>query len=71
MSKNSSAEHLTVVGIKPESLALFEGVLAMVIGLFIAILFALRTTINLTQETNSLLSGLTFGLGAGIVMDSN
>ena len=68
MAKNTSSKNsLTIVGVKPSTIALFEGVLASIIGLFVAILFALRTTVSLTQETNSVLAGLTFGLSAGII----
>ncbi len=56
-----------ITGIKPETIALFEGTLAAAIGLFVAIMFALRTTINLSQETNSVLAGLSFGIAAGAV----
>lgn len=54
-----------VVGVKSSSLALFEGVFAGVIGLGIAILWSLRTTFAFTAATESVLSGLVFGLTTG------
>jgi hypothetical protein len=54
-----------VVGIKSSSLAMFEGAFGAVIGLGIAILYSLRSTVEVAQATDSLLSGLVFGLAAG------
>lgn len=62
-----SKKEVTVVGVKASTVALFEATLASAIGLFVAILFALRTTISLTNETNSVLAGMSFGLAAGVV----
>lgn len=67
MALFSNQKEVTILGVKASSLALFEGTLAGAIGLFVAVLFALRATINLTQETASVLAGLSLGLGAGIV----
>lgn len=56
----------TITGVKASTIALFEATLASAIGLAVAILFGLSATINLTQETNSILAGLTLGIGAGV-----
>lgn len=63
----SSSKEVTILGVKPSTLALFEGTLAGAIGLFVAVLFGLRATIGLTQETSSVLAGLSLGLSAGVV----
>lgn len=65
--KESSKKSLSIVGVKPETIALFEGVFAAIVGLFVAVVYALRTTIHLSQSTNSVLAGLSFGIVAGIV----
>lgn len=67
MAKTSDKNALRIVGVKANTIALFEGVLAGAIGLVVAILHSLRATIHLTQETNSVLAGLTLGVTAGIV----
>ncbi len=64
MAKKSS---LTVQGVKASSIAMFEGTLAAIIGLGIAILYSLRTTLELADSTNSVLTGMAFGLAAGVV----
>ncbi len=58
---------LKVVGIKPSTLAMFEGTLAGAIGLGVAILYSLSSTFKLAAETNSVLAGMAFGLATGIV----
>ena len=64
MAKNKV---LKVVGVKPSTVALFEGTLAAVIGLAVAILFSLQATLELAEATQSVLRGFAFGLGAGVV----
>ena len=56
-----------ITGIKSSSLALFYGVFGSIVGLGIAILFSLRTTVEFTEQTDSVLRGLAFGATAGIV----
>lgn len=56
-----------IVGIKTSTLATFEGTFLGIIGLGIAILHSLRTTVDIANETQSVLSGLAFGLATGIV----
>lgn len=54
-----------VVSIKPSSIAMLQGTFAAAVGLVIAILYAMRSSIEIGQETESVLAGLTFGLAAG------
>jgi hypothetical protein len=56
-----------VTGVKSSTIAMFEGVFAAILGLGIAVLHSLNTTVTYTQETQSLLSGMAFGLATGIV----
>lgn len=67
MSKNSDRNALKIVGVKANTIALFEGVLGAAIGLVVAVLYALQATVHLTHATSSVLAGLTFGMAAGIV----
>lgn len=64
MAKDSK---LNVVGVRASSVAMFEGTFAAIIGLGIAILFSLESTVELAASTGSVLAGMAFGLGAGIV----
>jgi hypothetical protein len=61
----SSTKKLT--GVKASSIAMFEGTLGALVGLSVAILYSLAGTIELAQSTSSVLTGLAFGLTAGIV----
>ena len=54
-----------VVNVKPTSIAMVEGVFAAVIGLTVAILFSLRTSVQIADSTQSVLAGLTFGIAGG------
>ena len=54
-----------VVNVKPTSIAMVEGVFAEVIGLTVAILFSLRTSVPVADSTQSVLAGLTFGIAGG------
>ena len=49
MAQPASSKELTVVGVRAQTIALFEGTLAGAIGIAVAILYALRVTINLTS----------------------
>lgn len=59
--------NLKIVGVKADTLAIFEGVLAGVIGLGVAIIHSLSATVHVAKETDSVLHGLAFGMAAGIV----
>ena len=56
-----------IVGIKSSTLATFEGTFMGIIGLGVAIMHSLRTTVNIADSTQSVLAGLAFGLATGIV----
>lgn len=56
-----------IVGIKSSTLAMFEGAFFGIIGLGVAILHSLRTTIDIAESTQSVLSGFALGLATGIV----
>jgi hypothetical protein len=56
-----------LVGVKSSSWANFSGVFWSIIGLGVAIMHSLRTTVEFSQDTQSLLSGLVFGTAVGIV----
>jgi hypothetical protein len=56
-----------VIGIKSSTLAMFEGSFFGIIGLGVAVLHSLRTTVDMAESTQSVLSGLAFGLATGIV----
>lgn len=54
-----------VVKIKPTSIAMLEGIFAGVMGLMVAILFSLRSSVDIASSTQSVLAGLTLGIAAG------
>ncbi len=56
-----------VVGIKTSTLATFEGTFFGIIGLGVAIMHSLRTTVEVAESTQSVISGMAFGLATGIV----
>jgi uncharacterized protein YybS (DUF2232 family) len=58
---------LKVTGVRASTVAMFEGTLAAVFGLAVAILFSLGSTVSIAESTNSVLTGFAFGIGAGIV----
>jgi citrate lyase alpha subunit len=61
----SNKKRLTAI--KATSLANLQGTFASIIGLGVAILASLETTINVADSTDSVLRGLVFGLAAGVV----
>lgn len=56
-----------VTRIHATTLATFQGTFASLIGLGVAILFSLQTTIQTAQATESVLRGMAFGLTAGVI----
>ncbi len=56
-----------VTGVKSSTVAMFEGVFAAILGLGVAILYSLQSTITYTQETERLLGGMVFGVSVGII----
>lgn len=56
-----------IVGVRSSTLALFYGTFMSIIGLGVAIMHSLRTTVDIAESTQSVLSGFAFGLATGIV----
>lgn len=54
-----------VVNIRPSSIAMLQGTFAAIAGLAAAILFSLSNAIDIAENTNTLLGGLTLGVAAG------
>lgn len=63
----ASKTNKKIVGIKSSTLAVFEGTFLGIIGLGVAILHSLNTTVDVANETQSVLSGMAFGLATGFV----
>lgn len=61
------AKTITVTGVKASTIALFEGTFALAVGLVVAIMYSLGSTIGVAQSTNSVLLGLSFGLATGVI----
>lgn len=62
-----SENNRRVVGVKPTSWAMVVGTFWSIIGLAVAIMFSLRTTVSIADSTSSVLAGLTFGLASGVI----
>lgn len=56
-----------VIELKPTSWAMFQGTFGAIIGLGVSILYSINATVDFAQDTDRLLAGLAFGIGAGIV----
>jgi hypothetical protein len=56
-----------LVGLRATSFAAFTGTFAAVIGLGVAILHSLESTVDIANSTDSVLTGMSFGLAVGIV----
>ena len=56
-----------VVGINSSTLATFIGSFWAIIGLGVAILHSLNTTIEVADSTQSVIRGMAFGLATGVV----
>jgi len=63
MAKNTLK---TITGVKASSIAMFEATFGAAIGLVIAVMYSLNTTIAIADSTNSVLKGLSFGLATGV-----
>lgn len=61
----AKVESKRIVSLKPTSVAMFQGAFAAVVGLGVAIIYSIRATIGLANETNSVLAGMAFGLSVG------
>jgi hypothetical protein len=56
-----------VVGVNSSTLATFIGTFWSIIGLGVAILHSLNTTVEVADATQSVIRGMAFGLATGIV----
>ncbi|MEI6480691.1 MAG: hypothetical protein WCO19_00105 [Candidatus Saccharibacteria bacterium] len=56
-----------ITAVKASSIAMYEGTFASIIGLLVAIMSSLNTTVTIAKTTESTLKGLTFGIATGIV----
>lgn len=54
-----------VVSIRPSSIAMLQGTFAAIAGLVAAIIFSLGNAIDIAENTNTILGGLTLGVAAG------
>ncbi len=63
----SSNINKKIVQVRATSLATFEGTFAAILGLGVAIIYSLNTTIDIAASTNSVLKGMAFGLTTGII----
>lgn len=63
----AKSDNKRLVRIKATSWAVFQGSFAAVIGLGVAILYSMRATVKMAAVTDSVISGMAFGLAAGIV----
>ena len=55
------------VGLRPNSVAVVSGISWATIGLAVAVLYSVSSTVNMAAQTKSVLAGLTFGLASGVV----
>ena len=67
MVKTVTYTEKQVVGLRASSVGLFVGTLWSIVGLGVAILHSLRGSVAFAQETQSILTGLAFGVVAGFV----
>ena len=58
---------MKIVGIKPSTVAMYQGVFMSVIGFAVAVMHTMTKTFALTAATDSVLKGMSFGLAIGIV----
>jgi hypothetical protein len=67
MPNKSTKTHYNkrVVSVKPTSIATYQGIFASIIGLAAAVLSSLRNSIEIAENTETLLAGLTLGIATG------
>ena len=61
----AKVEEKRVVSLRPTTVAMFQGAFGAVLGLGVAVLYSVRATVGLTNEANSVLAGLAFGMSVG------
>lgn len=57
----------TIIGVKRSSIAMFEATFGAAVGLFVAVMYSLNSTVAIAESTNSVLKGLSFGLATGVI----
>lgn len=60
-------EKKRIIGVNASTVATYYGTFGAIVGLTIAVIHSLRTTIDIASDTQSVVSGLAFGLTTGIV----
>lgn len=65
MAKSENNKRL--LGVKPTSYAMVVGTYWSIVGLGVAILNSIKSTVEMSAATDSVLAGLTFGVAAGVV----
>jgi hypothetical protein len=58
-------QEVMLTGVRPTTVAMFEGAFGAIIGLVISIMYLVGGTVAYTNATNSLIQGLLFGLTIG------
>ena len=66
MAKNN-VQHSRIIGVKATTVGMLQGTFFSLIGLETAISYTISAGAQFTQETESLLRGLTFGLAHGLL----
>ena len=63
----AKVETKRITSLKPTTVAMFQGAFGAILGLGVAIVYSIRATIGLANETNSVLAGMAFGLSVGVL----
>ena len=63
----AKVESKRIVRVNPMTVAMFQGAFASIVGLGVAVLHSLKATVHVAQSTDSVITGMTFGLAAGII----
>lgn len=63
----AKVENKRIVKVNAMTVAMFQGVFAAIVGLGVAVLHSLKATVHVAQSTDSVITGMSFGLAAGIV----
>lgn len=63
----AKVENKRIVRINAATVAMFQGTFAAILGLGVAVLHSLKATVHVAQSTDSVITGMTFGLAAGII----
>ena len=63
----AKVESKRIIKLKPTSIAMFQGAFAAILGLGVAIIYSVRATIGIAGETDSVITGMAFGLATGVL----